>query len=119
MYTITKQFAFSGSHVLNHLADGHPCSRLHGHNYIVEVVIRCPCLDVRGFCQVDYLQLEPFKKWIDETLHHRHLNAVMGDIYPTAELLAKFCFAKVKEITPYVYAVRISETPKTWAEYCP
>jgi 6-pyruvoyltetrahydropterin/6-carboxytetrahydropterin synthase len=40
MYTITKQFSFSASHVLDHLPEGHPCARrLHGHNYIAELVL--------------------------------------------------------------------------------
>jgi hypothetical protein len=35
MFTITKQSSFSTSLVLDHLLEGHPCARLHGHNYIV------------------------------------------------------------------------------------
>ncbi|HBU96439.1 6-pyruvoyl trahydropterin synthase family protein, partial [Thalassospira lucentensis] len=40
MFTITKQFAFSASHQLAGLDADHPCSRLHGHNYIVEVELK-------------------------------------------------------------------------------
>ena len=38
MYTIAKRFAFSASHIIGGLPDKHPCSRLHGHNYEVEVL---------------------------------------------------------------------------------
>src|SRR5262249_12296187 len=35
MYTITKRFAFSASHIIGGLLPDHPCGRLHGHNYEV------------------------------------------------------------------------------------
>ena len=60
MFSISKRFSFSASHQLGHLPEGHPCARLHGHNYDVEVEIQSPCLDDRGFCQVDYGELKTF-----------------------------------------------------------
>ena len=118
MYTISKRFEFSASHQLGHLPAGHQCARLHGHNYAVEVVIECPCLDDRGFCQVDYGELAPFERFIDETLDHRHLNDVLP-VRTTAENLSRYLYGKARDVSPYVVAVRVSETPKTWAEYRP
>ncbi len=118
MYAISKRFDFSASHQLDHLPAGHQCARLHGHNYQVEVVIESPCLDDRGFCQVDYGELDPFRQYIDATLDHRHLNDVIP-VRTTAENIAKFLFAKARECSPYVVAVRVSETPRTWATYRP
>ncbi len=40
MYTIAKRFTFSASHVIGGLPEEHPCARLHGHNYEVEVVLQ-------------------------------------------------------------------------------
>jgi 6-pyruvoyltetrahydropterin/6-carboxytetrahydropterin synthase len=116
MYTITKQFSFSASHQLDHLPPDHQCARLHGHNYIVEVVIRCPLLDDRGFAQVDYGELDPFADYLKATLDHRHLDDVLP-VRTTAENLAKFLFDRARDLSPYVHAVRVSETPRTWAEY--
>ena len=48
MYTIAKRFAFSASHVIGGLPADHPCARLHGHNYEVEVVLQSPTLDAVG-----------------------------------------------------------------------
>jgi 6-pyruvoyltetrahydropterin/6-carboxytetrahydropterin synthase len=118
MFTITKRFDFSASHVLEHLSADHPCARLHGHNYAVEVVIRAPDLDERGFCGVDYRELDPFQRYIDETLDHRHLNDALP-VRPTAENLARFLFGEARKVSPFVAAVRVSETSKTWAEYEP
>lgn len=118
MYQISKRFEFSASHVIGGLADDHPCSRLHGHNYVVEVVLEGAELDSVGFIR-DYRELSALKVYIDETFDHRHLNDVMGHDRTTAEVLAKlfhdWCKAKWTETA----AVRVSETPKTWAEYRP
>jgi len=91
---------------------------LHGHNYAVEVVIESPCLDDRGFCQVDYGELDPFRVYLDEHLDHRHLNDVLP-IRPTAENLARHLLVEARRCSPFVVAVRVSETPRTWAEYRP
>lgn len=118
MFQITKRFDFSASHILEHLPEGHPCARLHGHNYQAEVVIESPALDDRGFCQVDYNELAPFQRFIDDQLDHRHLNQCMEE-RTTAENLAKMLYSIAKRISPFVVAVRVSETPRTWAEYRP
>jgi 6-pyruvoyltetrahydropterin/6-carboxytetrahydropterin synthase len=115
MYTITKQFHFSASHQLDRLPPTHPCARLHGHNYVVELVLQSAGLNEHGFV-VDYLDLKPFKSYLDETLDHRHLNDILP--FPTsAENIARHLYEWAKERWLQVVAVRVSETPKTWAEY--
>lgn len=116
MYTITKQFEFSASHQLKQLPDTHPCARLHGHNYVVEVELAGESLNRYGFIR-DYNELDALKKMIRDQLDHRHLNEVLGDDCVTAEQLACWLYAWCREQWPEVAAVRVSETPKTWAEY--
>jgi 6-pyruvoyltetrahydropterin/6-carboxytetrahydropterin synthase len=115
MYKITKRFEFSASHQLYNLPPDHKCSRLHGHNYQVEVVLQSPKLDESGFV-IDYGDLKPLKEFIDSTLDHRHLNDVLP-FQTSAENIAKFLYDWCKGRWPYTVAVRVSETPKTWAEY--
>lgn len=115
MFTITKDFHFSASHQLVGLPDWHPCSRLHGHNYIVQVVLAAETLNREGFV-VDLNQLKPVKDLIDEQLDHRHLNEVL-DFQTSAENIAHYFYQWVKTRCPQVVAVRVSETPKIWAEY--
>lgn len=122
MFTISKQFAFSASHTLGGLPDEHPCSRLHGHNYVVELVLASDELDASGFV-VDYFALDPVRAAIDEQLDHRHLNDVMPEA-TSAEAIAEYVFSVAREVLPsraasLLVAVRVSETPKTWAEYMP
>lgn len=117
MYTISKEFHFSASHVLHGLPDGHQCGRLHGHNYIVVAVLAAPGLNQTGFVR-DYGELNLFKTYIDAKLDHRHLNDAF-DCNPTAENMARILFQMFVHDYPELVAIRISETPRTWAEYRP
>ncbi len=118
MFSIRKTFHFSASHQLHQVGEGHPCARLHGHNYEVTLELQAETLDDKGFVR-DYLQLAPFKAYLDEVLDHRHLNDVLGDDCVTAEQLAKhlydWCAARWQEVS----AVAVNETPRTFAEYRP
>jgi 6-pyruvoyltetrahydropterin/6-carboxytetrahydropterin synthase len=118
MYQLTKSFSFSAAHVLEYLPKEHPCSRLHGHNYEVEVVIESFKLDHRDFCQIDYAELDVFADFLKNTFDHRCLNDVMK-VRTTAENLARELCTWCKAISPFVAAVRVSETPRTWVEYRP
>jgi 6-pyruvoyltetrahydropterin/6-carboxytetrahydropterin synthase len=118
MYTITKEFHFSASHQLFGLPEDHQCARLHGHNYIVVVELKAADLNANGFVR-DYLDLAPLKRYIDDELDHRHLNDVLGDDMVTAERMAKHFYDWCHAKWPEVSAVKVSETPKTWAEYRP
>lgn len=121
-YTISKEFSWSASHQLDGLPPGHPCSRLHGHNYVARVELASHLLDSTGFV-LDYGALAPVGAWIDATLDHRHLNDVpeLLGMNPTAENLAMRLSVAVRGLVPlYVgvqLAVSVSETPKTWATY--
>jgi 6-pyruvoyltetrahydropterin/6-carboxytetrahydropterin synthase len=128
-FAITKDFAFSASHVLTGLPEEHPCGRVHGHNYIVRVGLSGPALDGRGFL-VDYGDLSGIGDLLDVMWDHRHLNDVLpfggedapAAMSPTAERMAAWIADRVVETVMgagwgNVHAVNVgvSETPKTWA----
>lgn len=120
-YAIEKDFAFSASHVLIGLPEGHQCGRLHGHNYVLRVRLTGEELLPVGFL-FDYGDLAPIKRMVDEVLDHRHLNDWM-EVNPTAEALA-YAVARtvpvIVDLPPGVtVAVGVSETPKTWAWWTP
>lgn len=134
MYTITKQFEFVAGHHLEGLPEGHKCGRDHGHNYIVEVELQSEELNDVGFVQ-DYGELDGVKELVARLDHH-NLNPQLFEVIekrnkfgprtygrnpinPTAENLAKWFYDHLIEDYPLLTAVRISETPKTWAEYRP
>jgi 6-pyruvoyltetrahydropterin/6-carboxytetrahydropterin synthase len=115
MYKISKQFSFSASHLLDGLCEEHPCSRLHGHNYVVTLHLQSEKLDEYGFIK-DYRDLKPVKEYINKELDHSHLNDLLP-FHPTAENIARFLYDKFKSDFPELYAVEVSETPKTSAVY--
>ncbi len=115
MYKISKQFSFSASHILEGLPQDHPCTRLHGHNYIVTVHLQSETMNENGFVK-DYRDLNFIKEYIDNNLDHRHLNDIFK-VNPTAENIAKELFDIFKKEIPQLYAIEVSETPKTTAIY--
>jgi 6-pyruvoyltetrahydropterin/6-carboxytetrahydropterin synthase len=118
MYTIAKKFSYSASHMIGGLTPEHPCGRLHGHNYEVEVVLQSAALDSIGFIR-DYHELSALKEFLDATVDHKHLNNVLGHDRTTAETLSKWLYDWCKARWPEVVAVRVCESPRTWAEYRP
>lgn len=118
MYTIKKEFTFCASHNLECLAPEHPCSRVHGHNYVVIVELKSETLNEAGFV-TDYRQLDDIKDWIDDVLDHRHLNEVFPSMNPTAENIAYYLFNVFKEAYPQLSSITVQETPKTSARYEP
>lgn len=115
-FTIAKSFSFSASHQLEGLPADHPCSRVHGHNYLVDVELR-GTPDPVGFV-FDYRALDPVKVWLDAMLDHRHLNDVVW-FNPTAEHLAQWLFGELQTQLPGapIVAIRVHETDRTVAEY--
>jgi 6-pyruvoyltetrahydropterin/6-carboxytetrahydropterin synthase len=114
-YAIAKRFSFSASHELHGLPEGHKCSRLHGHNYEVEVVLSAEELDEHSFV-LDYGEMSCFGDFLRRTLDHRHLNDILP-FQPSAENLACWLLDKARDRWPLAVGARVSETPGTWAEY--
>ncbi|MDD4010373.1 MAG: 6-carboxytetrahydropterin synthase [Fermentimonas sp.] len=118
MFKISKEFSFSAGHSLFGLPEDHPCSRFHGHNYVVTVHLRSDKLNPQGFVR-DYNELKFVKEYIDSKLDHRNLNDIMAPLNSSAENIAKMLFEAFKPQLPELYAVEVSETPKTSAIYEP
>jgi len=114
MHTISKEFHFSASHVLVGLPDCHPCGRLHGHNYILKVILK-GSPNSKGFVQ-DYGELKPIQEFIDQNLDHKHLNDFFP-FQPSVELMTENLFHFFKKDYPMLHAVEMSETPKTNCRY--
>jgi 6-pyruvoyltetrahydropterin/6-carboxytetrahydropterin synthase len=121
-FRIAKRFTFEAAHQLAGLPEGHKCGRLHGHSYTVEVVVTATELTGPGFV-ADFADLAPAKQHLAERFDHHALNASL-DVEPTSENLARCLFEWCAENLPLpttaaLEAVRVSETPATWAEYRP
>lgn len=122
MFTIGKTFTFEAAHWLPGLPDGHKCARQHGHSYTVEVELCSEELTPPGFV-VDFGDLAPLKRHLDERFDHQQLNEV-AEVAPTSENLARlifdWCCSNLElPAGAMVAAVRVKETAGTWARYEP
>ncbi len=116
MFEISKTFEFAASHQLTGLPETHKCSRLHGHNYRVTVTLRSERLDSHSMV-LDYAEMDIIKRYLDDTLDHRHLNDVFSTADTTAENLAFILYRAFSGLVPFLYKVTVSETDKTVASY--
>ena len=106
MYTVTKRMVVSGAHALR-LPFESKCTRLHGHNWIIEVTCRREELDENGRV-VDFHHIKDVVKKLD----HQNLNAILS-MNPTAENIAKWIHDQV----PYCTKVMVQESEGNVAGY--
>jgi 6-pyruvoyltetrahydropterin/6-carboxytetrahydropterin synthase len=131
MYLVTKRIDFCYGHRLLEY-DG-VCKHPHGHNAIVEVDVRTDRLDSRNMV-ADFSDIKRVVKgWIDRELDHKmilreddplvepltRLNEPVFTLEsnPTVERIAKLIFDISREQGLPVVAVRVWETPTSFAEY--
>lgn len=98
------------------------CIRMHGHNYVLEVVV-VGQLDASTGYLMDLKELSDLmtREVIDDVDHHNLNTDVpwLRDRLPTAENLAIAFWARLSPHLPAgsLRAVRVYETEKNWAEY--
>ena len=86
---------FSSAHSLREYEGN--CARIHGHNWSVEVCIKCEELNKIGI-GVDFRDLKKVLKEITGKLDHLYLNDLpeFKEVNPTAENIAKFIYGELK-----------------------
>lgn len=113
---IYQRFRLEAARRLPGLPYEHPCSRLHGHSFQVEVRLDGP-LDPRlGWVQ-DFADIHQAWEPLKVLLDHRCLNEVMGLENPTSEHLAIWIWDRLKPALPALAAVTVMETPDSGCEY--
>jgi 6-pyruvoyltetrahydropterin/6-carboxytetrahydropterin synthase len=117
--TIAKEFSFDAAHSLPN-SDG-PCKRLHGHTYRVTVIARGRTQPLDGRAEegmvVDFNRIkEVYKRRIEARCDHQYLNETLPIERTTAELLAAWMLGELRAELAQIVAVRVSETPSSWAE---
>jgi 6-pyruvoyltetrahydropterin/6-carboxytetrahydropterin synthase len=97
------------------------CANLHGHNYVLEVVVAGEVDRATGFV-FDLKQLsDVICRLIVQDVDHRNLNTDvewLEGVIPTAENLAAAFWERVRSELPEgsLRSVRLWETDKNWAE---
>ncbi|GAB6161413.1 6-carboxytetrahydropterin synthase QueD [Desulfothermus naphthae] len=113
---------FSSSHQLRNYNG--KCENLHGHNFVVEVVVKGNELDKDVEYLIDFKILKKMLNEIIEPLDHVHLNNVppFDKINPSSENLSKYIYKEMeKKLEPYrnveVEQVGVAENIGSWAFY--
>ena len=97
------------------------CARLHGHNYVLEVVVGGQLDAATGYVIDLKLLAEIIERRIIRDVDHCNLNtdvAWLEGRIPTAENLALACWERIGTELPEgsLRSVRVWETDKNWAQ---
>ncbi len=111
---------FSAAHSLR----GYPgdCARVHGHNWIIEVYVRCAELDAIGI-GIDFRDIKTALADVLSGLDHSDLNdlAAFAEQNPTSENIARFIYRqlckRINSPSIRVSRVKVCETPGAGAFY--
>jgi 6-pyruvoyltetrahydropterin/6-carboxytetrahydropterin synthase len=119
-YTLKVVTDFAAAHRLN----GYPgdCSRLHGHNWKLEIEVTATALDAIGM-GVDFKVIKSAARSVTDNLDHYDLNALamFENINPTAENIAAYVYRELTKVldteTRRVSAVTLWETDRACVRY--
>ena len=113
---IFQRFSLECARRLTGLAADHPCSRLHGHSFQIEVWVSGPLDPVAGWV-VDFAAIQAAWRPIHERLDHRSLNDIEGLENPTSEHLAMWLWARLASVLPGLSKVVVMETRDSGCVY--
>lgn len=114
--SLTKTIRFEAAHWLPCFPEGHKCRRLHGHSFVVDVVVEGEVDPAKGYL-MDFGEIKAATAPVELALDHYCLNDIEGLENPTAEMLAMWIYNRLKPTLPLLAMVRVRETCTTVAEY--
>jgi 6-pyruvoyltetrahydropterin/6-carboxytetrahydropterin synthase len=119
-YTLKVVSDFAAAHSLrNYPGD---CSRLHGHNWKLEVEVQASKLDELGMA-IDFKTVKQLTKKVSDELDHGFLNEIppFDTLNPTAENIAAYIYRRlgeeINEPRVRVHAVTVWETERACVRY--
>lgn len=110
-----RRYRFEAAHWLPNVPPGHQCGRLHGHGF--EVILHANQELRARDLGVDYDHLDACWAPLQAQLHLRCLNDLPGLENPTAELLAKWIWDRLRPRLPELSWVSCYETGSSGAHY--
>lgn len=102
------KFDFAASRRLPRLPPDHPCSRLHGHTFLVELRLRGEVAADSGW-MIDFGALEQQIAGVNGRLDHHYLNDIEGLDNPTTEILAIWLWQQFVADCPQLYRIKVQE----------
>jgi 6-pyruvoyltetrahydropterin/6-carboxytetrahydropterin synthase len=119
-YEVCVKANFSAAHFLRDYPGD--CARLHGHNWDVEVFVRCEKLNELGIA-VDFRDIKQALREALRDFDHMNLNdlSVFRNQNPSSENISRILYrdlsGRLNSARVKVSKVHISETPSTGAFY--
>lgn len=98
------------------LADTHPCSRLHGHSFRVELTLS-GALDPEFGWVMDFADVDSAWQAIHARLDHRYLNDIAGLDNPTSENLAIWLWHRLQPSLPLLSRISVMESHESGCNY--
>ncbi|MEW6608445.1 MAG: 6-carboxytetrahydropterin synthase QueD [bacterium] len=118
MYRVRVEAQFCAAHKI--IGHQDKCSKLHGHNWNVEVIVSNDKLNKSGMI-IDFDELKEWTKKVIEPLDHQNLNELkpFSNSSPTAEAIAQYLYLELQKLLSQVKLeeVKVWETPTCWASY--
>lgn len=120
VFEVCVETHFSAAHRLC----GYPgdCARVHGHNWMVEVHVRCTQLNEIGI-GIDFLDIQRALDTVVKKMDHADLNDLPAfrEDNPSSENIARYLYRELSGLlnseTVKVARVKVCETPGAGASY--
>jgi len=106
---IRRDFRFEAAHRLPKVPPGHKCGRMHGHSFLVTVVVGGEVDPELGWI-LDFAEIDEAIRPLRERLDHYTLNDIEGLENPTSELLAAWILERLTLPRVEVRAIEVHET---------
>ncbi len=113
---IFKEFRFEAAHRLPNVPEDHKCARLHGHSFVVKVVVEGQVAEQSGWV-MDFAKIAEVFAPILNQLDHYYLNEIGGLENPTSENLARWIWVRLKPQLAELCTIEIRETCNSGCEY--
>lgn len=111
-FELKSQFQIESARFLPKLPASHPCSRMHGHSFVLIFTFHGVLNPEVGWVR-DYHEITSLLKPMLDQLDHKVLNDVPGLQNPTSEMLAVWLFERAQKMLPDLVRVTVKETPTT------
>ena len=119
-YTLKILADFASAHTLREYPGD--CSRMHGHNWKLEVEVTATSLNEHGM-GMDFKTIKTATRKLAKTLDHRYLNDIppFDTINPTAENIAQYFYQNLSKTlnidTAKISGVTLWETDRACVRY--
>lgn len=98
------------------LPESHPCSRLHGHSFRIELTLSGDIDPTYGWV-LDFADVEAAWQPVHAALDHRYLNDFPGLENPTSENLSIWLWRQLKPALPSLSSIKVMETHDSGCVY--